>query len=774
MKPKTPFAAALVLALAGIAGAQDLASTYTIDSPGFQGAISLTRRADGGYDVVGMSSGQTWRGSAVLGSDGRTLVVTRVLTTTESPSVGTAGKLGNTLLGENNTPGAGSSQKTTETLQISLDGTMQAGTVQVYSSRPDDATPQVLGSGTVTTRPLAAANGVTIPDFLKNGIATTGIPKANDEVNSELSKVVSKIPVPAGDKLGVTVNTTLSPNLDSYTTTWAGTLNHPILPTVSIPIAIGGPVTLTATVGMSATNKVQGSITSPLPANLLGTDPAQVKALLDRLPVQATVGMINDPEKMDAGTKVTLSGNGSVATTGGLSVGLPIARLGRIGMGKKGSELLDFGPSLGFNAGLTISGNLALSVTRLADQKGSSAKLVQISVGVTGGQQLDGGATFKVGFTVPKSSLTDIENAVNALGPSASIVVNAEDSAVSGGLSKALQYAQVSVSFNASELTSAGVTDDVVVDVSNPKGLALYRSLVGGDLAALDRMSPADKAAAGVKSVVNTESLTRALASKFGIDLFSIFDVSVSNARGDNRTITTRQPVGAATNAATLDKRAFTASHEASFPFGFGKTSVGVTATEATLRDGSNTTSGAGVDIQASHTTEHNVTADDVKRAIYAVNSIMPEAHTDLMAFYPRDGRDYPQFDSTVGVSLGQGALDRITRATKEDFRGALGQVLGLSPQDPWLQRNGSYFDPIAAKLNKAAGQSAQAQLEAFRSAVPTDNWGIPVSLALAKLAGPDGAKVSVTFKGTDASGKAVAFDHTTGTGAKLPALGGD
>jgi hypothetical protein len=144
------------------------------------------------------------------------------------------------------------------------------------------------------------------------------------------------------------------------------------------------------------------------------------------------------------------------------------------------------------------------------------------------------------------------------------------------------------------------------------------------------------------------------------------------------------------------------------------------------------------------------------------------------MAFYPRDGRDFPQFDSTVGVSLGQGALDKITRASKEDLRAAVGQVLGLSPQDPWLQRYGSTFDPIAEKLNKAAGQSAQAQLEAFRSAVPTDNWGIPVSLALAKLAGPDGAKVSVTFKGTDASGKAVSFDHTTGTGAKLPALGGE
>ena len=84
--------------------AQDaqLASTYTIDCPAFQGAIHLTKKADGTFDVAALGPTASWRGTATLTADGKGLTVTRVVTTTTPSSVGTAGEVGNKLLGEKN------------------------------------------------------------------------------------------------------------------------------------------------------------------------------------------------------------------------------------------------------------------------------------------------------------------------------------------------------------------------------------------------------------------------------------------------------------------------------------------------------------------------------------------------------------------------------------------------------------------------------------------------------------------------------------------------
>lgn len=509
------------------------------------------------------------------------------------------------------------------------------------------------------------------------------------------------------------------------------------------------------------------------------TDAQGVVDALEALPAETfdIPFTVDKARAMAQGSDRVLQGSGSLAISGGVSVGLRLAQLGIL----QGTGGIDLAAGIGVH--WAIAGNLQLEVTRVGAH--------QARVHWTQAASTDFGpnASLVIGFTIDPSAADAARNVVTG---NTNIPGSIANPVVTAIVNQAGKYTQIKFAWSADWSHTNQLEVDAVYDLSNPAAKRFFEAAVRGNLT-LSQELGASGPSSGVVSCKVTSTLTDAIANNTEVSVFNL--LSYHDAERTAEVLIDVKTQDGTHSVTSLHEYSDDTNHLFN---GEDHLSAVTTLRTVTPPSGAAVT-GQRVDFVARHV-DDSADGGDVAGYLATAQLLLGDAaSSDLAALAPKKkGDDYGKSELDLTIALGQGALAKILAADQPTFLAAYARSFGKGyGWSPARQDQLSHVSLVAPNGHDDPETPAQRalRLEAWDYHEAKDSWdylkkaqktsdlarklqalpdmaedngykfhAIVALAALAGSAGPD-VQVTVSIKG----GKGLQLSKTAGQIAPLP-----
>ncbi|HZV00890.1 MAG TPA: hypothetical protein VFF73_29515 [Planctomycetota bacterium] len=495
--------------------------------------------------------------------------------------------------------------------------------------------------------------------------------------------------------------------------------------------------------------------------NLVESLPAETFAL----PLSAETALA-----LPQGSHRLLDGLGSVAISGGASVGYRLAELG----------ILDGHADVDLSAGLgvhwSLGGNLQVEVTREGPH---SARVKWTRVA---SRDFGANASLVIGLALDQ---TAVDAASSLVTNDTKTPASATNAVVNAIVKSGQNYTQVKFSFSADWTKSDQLEVEALFDLSNPAAKGPYEAAIRGNMTVAQDLG-ANGPAQGVLECKVTSTLTDALATDTEFSVFNLLSY-----HHDSRTASVRVDVKTAdgthsvTNMDLFDENT-------NHLFG-GKDSLEAVSTNRTVElPKAAPVVGQRVDFKATH--QDGADSGDIRNDL-AIGSLLlgDSASADLARLQPAKDQDYGTATLAITLSLGQTAMGKILATSENDFYAAYGRTFvgkGYS-WTPDRVKTLSKTSLVQDKNNNSAqeaqrleawdwreartiygyiksadksGKTLADKLDAFPAMAKENGYNLRAIATFAVLAGGQDEQASFSL-----SAKNVSFSKTVGTVSALP-----